>query len=154
MESERPIALVTADPSGPEARACLAQYYAELARLFEGGFDPGDEAYAGTGEAYCVLAMTGGTAVACGFLQWQGGDALAEIKRMWVAPGFRGRGISRAILSHLEETAQGLGFAAVRLDTNRALTGAQALYLGSGYRETARYNDNPYAHHWFAKRLR
>jgi hypothetical protein len=42
----------------------------------------------------------------------------------------------------------------LRLDTNAALAEAQALYRASGYAEIARFNDNPYAHHWFEKRLR
>jgi GNAT superfamily N-acetyltransferase len=159
MEPAKRIALASADPSGAEARACLQQYYAELARAFEGGFDPGDQAYAGTGKArpptlYCVLARVDCAPAGCGFLQWQENDDVAEIKRMWVAPGFRGQGLARAILSHLEDEARTLGFAAVRLDTNRALTEAQTLYLRSGYAEIGRYNDNPYAHHWFAKSLR
>lgn len=62
--------------------------------------------------------------------------------------------ISRAILAHLEAEAVARGFATVRLDTNRALRAAQALYLRSGYQEIPRDNDNPYADHWYAKRLR
>lgn len=153
------IALASADPSGAEARACLARYYAELATIFEGGFDSDDQAYAGTGKArpphlYCVLARVDDAVAGCGFLQWQENDDAAEIKRMWVAPECRGRGLARAILSHLEDKARALGFAAVRLDTNRALKDAQALYRRSGYADIARYSDNPYAHHWFGKNLR
>ena len=41
----------------------------------------------------------------------------------------------------------------LRLDTNRALKEAHALYRKLGFVETARYNDNPYADHWFEKRI-
>ena len=41
----------------------------------------------------------------------------------------------------------------LKLDTNRALNEAHALYRKLGYVEIARYNDNPYADHWFEKRL-
>jgi hypothetical protein len=41
----------------------------------------------------------------------------------------------------------------VQLDTNRTLVEARALYQRNGYREVPAYNDNPYADHWFAKRL-
>jgi ribosomal protein S18 acetylase RimI-like enzyme len=41
----------------------------------------------------------------------------------------------------------------VKLDTNRSLVEAQALYRKLGYREIGRYNDNPYADHFFEKRL-
>ena len=46
-----------------------------------------------------------------------------------------------------------MGFAVLRLDTNKALTEAHALYAKEGYRDVARFNDNPYAHRWFEKRL-
>jgi hypothetical protein len=39
------------------------------------------------------------------------------------------------------------------LDTNESLREALKLYRCSGYREIDRYNDNPYAHHWFEKAL-
>ena len=42
----------------------------------------------------------------------------------------------------------------LRLETNKALSEAQALYRSSGYREVSPFNDEPYAHHWFQKRLR
>jgi hypothetical protein len=41
----------------------------------------------------------------------------------------------------------------LRLETNKALTEAQSLYRSSGYREVRAFNDEPYAHHWFEKRL-
>lgn len=45
------------------------------------------------------------------------------------------------------------GLTTLRLDTNRSLTEARALYARNGYREILRYNDNPYADHWFEKRM-
>jgi ribosomal protein S18 acetylase RimI-like enzyme len=56
-------------------------------------------------------------------------------------------------LEALEAHALRSGFTRVRLDTNRVLTQAQALYRKAGYREIACYNDNPYAHLWFEKDL-
>jgi hypothetical protein len=41
----------------------------------------------------------------------------------------------------------------VILDTNEVLTEAVAMYERAGYHRVERYNDNPYAHHWFAKAL-
>ncbi|HEX6312549.1 MAG TPA: MarR family transcriptional regulator, partial [Acidimicrobiia bacterium] len=40
-----------------------------------------------------------------------------------------------------------------RLETNRNLTEAIALYRSAGYVEVDAFNDEPYAHHWFEKRL-
>jgi len=46
-----------------------------------------------------------------------------------------------------------VGLTRLRLETNRALTEAQALYKGEGYQEVTPFNAEPYAHHWFEKRL-
>ena len=58
---------------------------------------------------------------------------------------------ARRILESLEGLARGFGLTALRLETNRALTEAQALYRKCGYLEVAPFNDEPYAHHWFEK---
>ena len=65
----------------------------------------------------------------------------------------RGLGLARRLLGALEALARDAGLALVRLDTNKALAEAQALYLSAGYAPIPRFNDNPYAHHWFEKRL-
>ena len=72
---------------------------------------------------------------------------------MWVAPAARGTGLGRRLLADLEARARDHGCTRVRLDTNRTLTEAIALYRTSGYREVAAFNDEPYAHHWFEKTL-
>jgi ribosomal protein S18 acetylase RimI-like enzyme len=56
-------------------------------------------------------------------------------------------------MAALEDTARNLGATTVQLDTNKALTEAQALYRGIGYQEVDAFNENPYAHHWFRKQL-
>jgi GNAT superfamily N-acetyltransferase len=72
---------------------------------------------------------------------------------MWTAPEARGQGVARRILHELEALARDAGIERLRLDTNRVLVEAQALYRREGYREIPRYNDNPYAHHWFERNL-
>ena len=72
---------------------------------------------------------------------------------MWVAPSARGLGVGRRILTELEEHARRRGVARVRLETNRTLKEAGALYRSAGYDEVEAFNDEPYAHHWFEKRL-
>lgn len=145
------------DPGGSAARGCLDAYYRELDQRFDGGFDPHAAAYSGSAEGVplqvkCVVAWLGGVPAGCGFLQWAD-QSVGELKRMWVAPHARGRGIARGILQVLEQAARDAVLAAVRLDTNRVLTEAHALYRSAGYAEIARYSDNPYAHHWFGKQL-
>ena len=70
---------------------------------------------------------------------------------MWVAPAARGLGLGRRLLAELEAAAARAARRAARLDTNRALTEAIALYRSSGYVEVPPFNDEPFAHHWFER---
>jgi ribosomal protein S18 acetylase RimI-like enzyme len=72
---------------------------------------------------------------------------------MWVASSARGMGVGRRLLTELERQATARGSRAVRLDTNRTLTEAIAMYRSSGYEEIDAFNDERYAHHWFEKQL-
>jgi len=72
---------------------------------------------------------------------------------MWVDGAWRGCGLGGRMLSALEDAARDLGYRTVHLDTNATLTEAIAMYEHAGYRRIERYNDNPYAQAWFAKRL-
>ena len=72
---------------------------------------------------------------------------------MWVAASARGLGLGRRLLGELEDHARRRGAPAVRLDTNRTLREAIALYRSSGYDEIDAFTAEPYAHHWFEKRL-
>jgi DNA-binding MarR family transcriptional regulator/GNAT superfamily N-acetyltransferase len=145
------------DPRSDAAQFCLRSYAAELNATFEGGFDPArsravDPAALMPPAGLLLVARLRAEAVACGALRLHPGQP-AEIKRLWVAPGARGLGVGRRVLSELEAHARSNGAAAVRLDTNRALRAATSLYRSAGYAEVAPFNDEPYAHHWFEKRL-
>jgi GNAT superfamily N-acetyltransferase len=78
---------------------------------------------------------------------------VAEIKRMYVRPGARSRGVAADLLAALEETAVSLGYTVVRLDTGPKQVHAQRLYRAAGYVEVPPYNDNPFACFWGEKRL-
>jgi DNA-binding MarR family transcriptional regulator/GNAT superfamily N-acetyltransferase len=144
-------------PENSHARWCLRQYFAELAARFDTGFDPKQgndltDAEMTPPGGYLLVARLDGAPVGCGALK-RLSRATGEIKRVWTAPNMRGGGFASKLMDELEELARKLGFRRVRLDTNRTLTEAYALYRQRGYYEIARYNDNPYAHHWFEKRL-
>lgn len=135
----------------------LERYYAELDSRFPSGFDPTRTVAAPAAEltpplGLMLVARVDARAVGCGGVRKLEAHA-AEIKRMWIDPSARGLGIGRRLLVALELAAAELGCDTVRLDTAAALTEARALYQGAGYREIAPYNDNPYAAHWFEKRL-
>jgi GNAT superfamily N-acetyltransferase len=78
---------------------------------------------------------------------------VAEVKSMYVAPGYRGTGLGRRILARLDEIALEHGCNAVRLDTSDYLTPAVSLYRAAGYREVPAYNQNPKADLWFERTL-
>ena len=99
-----------------------------------------------------MVAWLDGAPVGCGALK-VGKKDTGEVKRMWTAPTARGLGIARRVLRRLEMIAHEAGLTRVRLETNRTLTEAQALYRAEGYQEVKPFNTEPYAHHWFEKRL-
>lgn len=145
------------DPERPDAQRCLRAYFDELAARFDTGFDPGLSISADADELRLpagafLLATLRGEPVGCGALKLHG-DEPAELKRMWVADRARGLGLGRRLLAELERVAAANGAAIVRLETNRSLREAIGLYRSSGYREVAAFNDEPYAHHWFEKRV-
>ena len=99
-----------------------------------------------------LVARLAGEPVGCGGLKFHRDD-WAELKRMWVAPETRGLGIGRRVLAELETRAAANSAKVVRLDTNKTLTEAIAMYRSAGYREVDAFNDEPYAQHWFEKCL-
>jgi DNA-binding MarR family transcriptional regulator/GNAT superfamily N-acetyltransferase len=141
-------------PSDPLARVCLRSYLTEIESRFGTHFDSGggDEQLVPP-HGLLLVAVLQGEPVGCGGLK-NHDDGVPEIKRLWTAPAARGMGIGRRLLADLEQAAKATGATAVRLDTNRTLTEAMALYRSSGYHEIPRYNDNPHAHHWFEKQLK
>jgi DNA-binding MarR family transcriptional regulator/N-acetylglutamate synthase-like GNAT family acetyltransferase len=151
------VSVAAEDPSSDDARWCLSHYFAELSERFEEEFDPGRTLPADAADLVppagaFLIARVGGEPAGCGALKTHR-PGLGEIMRMWVDRAHRGLGIGARILDALEEHAVALGHDAVRLYTNRALDEAKALYRARGYEEIPRYNDDPYANHWFEKRL-
>lgn len=150
------VAIEAADPRSADARTCVEAYFRELDARFDGGFDPARGGPADAGEfeppdGLFLVARLDGQAVGCGALRVTA-RGVGEIKRMWVATSARGLGIAQRMIDALERHAARLGLDRLQLDTNRSLGEARALYARNGYREVARYNDNPYADHWFEKR--
>jgi len=150
------VTIEPADPASADARLCIEAYFRELQERFDTGFDPARTVSANPEELVppagrFLIARLDGRPVGCGGLK-KTGRKIGEIKRMWVAPDARGLGIAQRLLDAIEEQAARMGLATLQLDTNSALTEARALYARNGYREIPRYNDNPYAHHWFEKR--
>lgn len=145
------------DPDSPDAKWCVQQYFADLGKRFEGGFDarksiPADSADLRPPRGIFLVARLDGRPIGCGAIKVVE-PGVGSIKRMWVSPAVRGTGVGRRLLLALEKEAGGLGIGLLRLETNRTLEEAQALYRRSGYKEVPAFNEEPYAHHWFEKRI-
>jgi DNA-binding MarR family transcriptional regulator/ribosomal protein S18 acetylase RimI-like enzyme len=152
------VAVTEEDPTSVDAQHCFAAYFHELDERFEGGFDVGRSIPADATDlvepaGLMLVARLDGHPVGAGAVKFHGTEP-AELKRMWVAGQARGLGIGRRILTELERRARDHDATTARLETNRALTEAIALYRSTGYVEVPPFNDEPYAHHWFEKDLR
>ena len=133
----------------------LGRYFAELGRRF--GFDPAGEPGKDFGllvppAGFFVVARFDAEPVACGGVQSITAGT-GELKRMWVHDDWRRAGLGSRLLRHLEDQARALGHRTIRLDTNAALTEAIGMYQRAGYQAIDRYNDNPWATHFFEKNL-
>jgi DNA-binding MarR family transcriptional regulator/N-acetylglutamate synthase-like GNAT family acetyltransferase len=151
------IAIQEADPRADAARYCLGEYYAELERRFEKGFDVSrsrdpDAADMLRPRGAFLLAMSDGLPIGCVGLKGTGGE-FGEIKRLWICPTARGFGMAKRLMHAAEATARELSMKILRLDTNSALSEALKLYHTSGWVEIDRFNDDPYPDHFFEKQL-
>lgn len=149
---------ITLEPAtSPDVRRCFARYFAELDERFEMGVDAAKSNRADAADltppaGLVLVARVRQEPVGCGALRVHP-DGVAELKRMWITPRFRGLGLGTRMLGELERRALDSGSTIVRLETNRSLTEAIAMYRRAGYREVPAFNEEPYAHHWFEKRL-
>jgi GNAT superfamily N-acetyltransferase len=144
-------------PAGePPASDLIAAMIAEMDALYDGGIDPAVFATApadiGPPAGACLVGYEGDRAVCVGGVKRL--DArCAEIKRMYVVPDARGRGIATLLLTALESAACGLGYRRVRLDTGARQPHAQRVYESAGYVAIDDYNGNPYAAWWGERAL-
>jgi len=152
------VQLSVEDPTSADARLCLDSYFSELSTRFSDGFDVSRSISAFAHElvppaGLLLLARLRDKPIGCGALKFHLPHEPVELKRMWVAPDARGLGVGRRLLAELEAHARAAGANVVHLETNRSLTEAIQLYRSSGYTEVARFNEEPYADHWFEKQL-
>lgn len=145
-------------PTTTLARKCLEHFARELDERFDGGFELARATSASVEETTpprgaFFVAVLDDRPVGCIALKLDRGGKTGEVKRMWVSPDVRRLGVGRRLLERLEAHARDRGVRRLRLETNRALTEAQALYRAGGYVEIPVYDDEPYADFAFEKRL-
>jgi GNAT superfamily N-acetyltransferase len=117
----------------PDVQRLTAAQQVELRARYDGAGEPGTPPSAAD-VSVVLLARDGeGTALGCGALRHLGDD-VAEVKRMYVVPEARGRGVSKAVLAGLEAAAASRGWTTLRLETGPRQPEAVRLYEGAGYR--------------------
>ena len=105
---------------------------AEVRARYGGKDEPGTHPSAADVSVVLVARDDDGTALGCGALRALG-NGVAEVKRMYVVPAARGRGVSRAVLAALEDAARERGWTTLRLETGPMQPEAIGLYTSAGY---------------------
>jgi putative acetyltransferase len=147
MSKEKPaIEIRRESPDSPAAKRLIKKLDEDLLERyplqFIHGLRPGDSA---DPDLFFVVAYADNHAVGIGALRPLE-PGVGEIKRMFVLPEHRGKGVGRAVLSALEAQAVKLGYSSVRLETGTKQPEAIALYRSAGYAgilNFGEYADNP-----------
>ncbi|CCH90625.1 Acetyltransferase (GNAT) family protein [Modestobacter italicus] len=117
----------------PVVQELTSAQQTEMRVLYDGDIEPGVKPSAEDIAVVLVARDDDGTPVGCGALRPLGPGA-AELKRMYVVPAARGRGISRLLLVALEAEAAARGWTTLRLETGTRQPAAVGLYTAAGYR--------------------
>jgi GNAT superfamily N-acetyltransferase len=116
-----------------DVQRLTAAQQAELRARYDGAGEPGTPPSAADVSVVLVARDADGTVLGCGALRALG-DGVAEVKRMYVVPSARGRGVSKAVLTALESAARERGWTTLRLETGPRQPEAIGLYSRAGYR--------------------
>ena len=129
----------------PAARAIVAEYNDAVGVVVRDD-DASFRAYL-HGPGALWLAEAGGEIAGCVVMRPlpEVEPGACEVKRLYVRPTQRGRGIAVALMDALEAFAREQGLRSVYLDTFDDLADAVRFYERRGYQRIARYNDNPQA---------
>jgi ribosomal protein S18 acetylase RimI-like enzyme len=137
-----------------KAYAIVQEYYAAVEVVVREDAEEFAREYFGAG-AGIWLASDGPKTVGCIALRpLPQIEQSGEVKRLYVKPEYRGRGIAEQLLKALEEYAREFGYAHIYLDSKDDLVAAIRFYQKHGYETCKRYNDNPQATIFMRKDVR
>jgi putative acetyltransferase len=135
------VALVPTPADAPLASTLIAELDADIVAR-----DPHGPIHGLHPDEHCdprlrfFLLMVGGEPAGCGALRALE-PRVGELKRMYLRPAYRGRGLSRLLLGALEAEARATGIAELRLETGPRHVEALALYRSSGYEDIPKYGE-------------
>ena len=126
------LVIEAADPVGETAAGLIHALCGEMSERYGTAPSPFSPNEAEEPRTAFIVARLGPQPVACGALR-RFDDRIAEIKRMYVIPAARRKGIARSILSELERRAHAFGYRIIHLETGIRQPDAQRLYEALGY---------------------
>ena len=126
------VRLTRAEWDDPDVQRLADAQQEDLRARYDGGSEPGTPPSAADLAVVLVARDEDGTAIGCGALRGLAAG-VAELKRMYVVPTARGRGVSKALLAALEDEARRRGWTTLRLETGPRQPEAIALYTRAGY---------------------
>lgn len=139
---DKKIIIQKENPFSEVAKELLDELTTDIATRYnflmdgKGGFSPKE---VDNDQSAFLVAFFENEPVGCGALRPFFENEIAEVKRMYVRQGFRGRGISKKILQNLESYALNMGFSKIWLETGDRQTEALQLYQTSGYTKIGNY---------------
>jgi putative acetyltransferase len=127
--------IIPENARSPIATSLICELDAELNAMYDtegstGEFHPDDVTVP---RSAFIMAWLDGEAVGCGAIRPMKDNRYAEVKRMYVRPAFRGRGISRRILVDLEQRARDFDYHYLQLETGVLQPEAIGLYESAGF---------------------
>jgi GNAT superfamily N-acetyltransferase len=132
------------NPHSSYARMLLAELTADIAKRYDflmdgkGGFSPDEVAMENAG--FYVVYINHKPAACCALRPLYKNE-IAEVKRMYVRPGFRGLGLAKQMLKELESAALKFGYNKIWLETGDRQPEAIQLYTNAGYSRISNYGD-------------
>lgn len=125
--------VVPAEWDDVDVQRLAADQQIEIRARYDGKGEPGTPPSGADISVVLVARDEDGKALGSGALRALR-DGVAEVKRMYVAPAERGRGVAKAVLAGLEDAARDRGWTTLRLETGTKQPEAIALYTRAGYR--------------------